>query len=114
MQLGGRKIEITLNAQPSDLDFGHLIKRHIPQLPAVPHRNRPEADAFLGVILQKVSGIGSHREEVARIGRAVSDKLFLGGIELRQPSGEGFRHQIISLACLFLLRLLLSLALLLG
>ena len=83
------------------LDILHFIKRHSTQLPAIAHCYGTEADALLGVVLQHISGIGSHREKVASVCRAVTDELFFRCVEFGKLLLGAVGHQIVSIILFF-------------
>ena len=75
VQFLGCEVQVAFDAQPVYLDFLHLIERHIAQLPAVAHCNGTEPYALLGVVLQKISRVSSHREEIACVSDLVANKF---------------------------------------
>ena len=78
-----REVQVALDAQPMNLHFLHLVKRHIAQLPAVAHRDSTETNAALRVVLQKISRVSSHREEIACIGDLIAYQSFLCAVQFR-------------------------------
>ena len=83
VQFLGCKVQVALDAQPMNLHFLHLVKRHIAQLPAVAHRDSTETNAALRVVLQKISRVSSHREEIACIGDLIAYQSFLCAVQFR-------------------------------
>ena len=92
-----REIQVAFNAQSSYLHAFHFIEGHIAKLPAVTHRNRTETDAGLGVILQEVSRISSHREEIACIGYLIANEFLFRRIEFRQLLPDTVGHEVIGI-----------------
>ena len=109
MQFLRREIKVTFNPQSSYFHAFHLIKRHIAQFPAVAHRNSTEADAGLGVILQEVSRVSSHREEIACVGDFIAYQSFLCAVQFGQLLSDAVGHEIIGV-----IRLLVRFWLLVG
>ena len=78
-----REVQVALDAQPMNLHFLHLVKRHIAQLPAVAHRDSTETNAALRVVLQKISRVSSHREEIACVGDLITNKFLFRAVQFR-------------------------------
>ena len=79
------------------LDFLHFVKRHIAQFPTVAHRNRTEADTGLWVILQEVSRVSSHWEEVTGVGNFIANKFFFRTVQLGQLLPDTVGHQVVGI-----------------
>ena len=83
MQFLGRKVQVALDAQPMNLHFLHLVKRHIAQLPTVAHRDSTETYTALRVVLQKISRVSSHREEITCVGDFITNKFLFRTVKFR-------------------------------
>ena len=59
MQLGGREVQISFNAQAMYFDFLHFVQGDITEFPPITHSHGSEAKTFLGVIFQEISGVSS-------------------------------------------------------
>ena len=101
VQFLGSEIQVPFDAQSVYLDFLHFVKRHIAQLPAVTHRHGTEADTSLGVVLQEISRICSHRKEIACVGDLITNEFLLRAIQFGKLLSDTVRHQVIGIICLF-------------